>query len=339
MKPQRVDLLNIGLLLLSLLLAYAIPFRLFLLAYAILGPLHYLTEINWIREKKYFVQESFWPWVIVLLAAGVVLPKFFYHDYLLAGLMKYEWLKAGVETVNYWSNAYLFLALVIAITVMLVKKRLWRFTIIAAGLVLAIWINTAPFYVMLIGLLLPTLIHVYLFTVLFMLYGAMRSDSRTGYVSVAVAMLCALFIFFFPIKELWFMLDKGIMGVYEQNHFYMMHVKIGEFFGWSDGKHFNFLGPLEIRIQVFIAFAYLYHYLNWFSKTTVIGWHKRLSTGRSALIAGLWLVMVGAFWYDYRLGYILALFLSFLHVMLEFPLNVLTIRAIVDRLRGKSLSA
>ena len=338
MKPQRVDLLNIGLLFLSLVLAYVIPFRLFLFAYAVLGPLHYLTEINWIRDKKYFVsQSSFWPWVVLVLALGVVVPKFFYNEMLLADLMRYEGLKAVVETVNYWSNAYIFLALVIAVTVILVKSTLWRSIIIGLGVLVAIWINSAPFYVIMIGLLLPTLIHVYLFTVLFMLYGAMRSDSRTGYWAVGIALACAVFIFLVPVQELWFVLDTETMQVYEENRFYMMHVKIGEFFGLSDGKSFNFAGPLELKIQVFIAFAYLYHYLNWFSKTTVIGWHKRLTTRRSVLIAGLWMLMVLAFWYDYRLGYVLALFLSFMHVMLEFPLNVITVRAIGERMQGKAM--
>src|SRR2546430_5445042 len=40
----------------SCLLAYAFPFELFLFSYAVLGPLHYLTEISWLHDRKYFVQ-------------------------------------------------------------------------------------------------------------------------------------------------------------------------------------------------------------------------------------------------------------------------------------------
>ena len=50
-KSFRVDLLNTGLILVSVGLAFLFPFRLFLVAYAIIGPLHYLTEINWLNEN------------------------------------------------------------------------------------------------------------------------------------------------------------------------------------------------------------------------------------------------------------------------------------------------
>ena len=43
---KKIDLLNIGLIALSLIIAIMLPFRLFSFSYAILGPLHYLTEIN-----------------------------------------------------------------------------------------------------------------------------------------------------------------------------------------------------------------------------------------------------------------------------------------------------
>jgi hypothetical protein len=69
-----------------------------------------------------------------------------------------------------------------------------------------------------------------------------------------------------------------------------------------------------------IAFAYTYHYLNWFSKTSVIKWHE-ISRVRTAAIIVLWLISLGVYAYDYQLGMITLYFLSVLHVMLEFPLN------------------
>ena len=35
------------------------------------------------------------------------------------------------------------------------------------------------------------------------------------------------------------------------------------------------------------------------------------------------------YWYDYRVGLALLLFLSLLHVIMEFPLNVLSVKGIV----------
>jgi hypothetical protein len=74
----------------------------------------------------------------------------------------------------------------------------------------------------------------------------------------------------------------------------------------------------------FIAFAYTYHYLNWFSKTSVIRWHE-VGVKRLAAIGALWLASVGLFAYDYTLGFKFLFCLSVMHVYLEFPLNHLSI--------------
>ena len=74
----------------------------------------------------------------------------------------------------------------------------------------------------------------------------------------------------------------------------------------------------------FIAFAYLYHYLNWFSKTEIIQWHKVPKVRFIAVII-LWLAACGFYIYDYGLGLNVLFFLSFTHVLLEFPLNIVSI--------------
>ncbi|MBL7933547.1 MAG: hypothetical protein JNL60_16700, partial [Bacteroidia bacterium] len=80
-------------------------------------------------------------------------------------------------------------------------------------------------------------------------------------------------------------------------------------------------------IMRFIAFAYTYHYLNWFSKTSVIKWHmvpKKVLVGTILL----WLISIALYAYDYNLGLQVLFFLSFLHVFLEFPLNVVSFTGI-----------
>ena len=69
-----------------------------------------------------------------------------------------------------------------------------------------------------------------------------------------------------------------------------------------------------------IAFAYTYHYLNWFSKTRVINWH-RISLTRAIIIGLIWAASVGLYFYNYRIGYRWLFILSLSHVILEFPLN------------------
>jgi hypothetical protein len=85
-----------------------------------------------------------------------------------------------------------------------------------------------------------------------------------------------------------------------------------------------FFSTIGIMLMRFIAFAYLYHYLNWFSKTEVIRWHK-VPKIRFAAVIILWLLACGAYAYDYSIGLNFLFFLSFTHVLLEFPLNIVSI--------------
>ena len=51
--------------------AFVMPFEVFLFAYAFLGPLHYLTEISWLHDRKYFSTGKYD--FIVLLGVGCLL--------------------------------------------------------------------------------------------------------------------------------------------------------------------------------------------------------------------------------------------------------------------------
>jgi hypothetical protein len=78
----------------------------------------------------------------------------------------------------------------------------------------------------------------------------------------------------------------------------------------------------------FIAFAYTYHYLNWFSKTSIFRWHEAAKR-QAVWIAALWLVALALYLYDYAIGMTFLYSLSILHVMLEFPLNHQTMAGIM----------
>ena len=94
-----------------------------------------------------------------------------------------------------------------------------------------------------------------------------------------------------------------------------------------------FFSTFGIMLMRFIAFAYLYHYLNWFSKTEVIRWHKVPKIRFFAVIV-LWLSACGFYIYDYSLGLSVLFFLSFTHVLLEFPLNMVSIVGIGKEVRS-----
>jgi hypothetical protein len=58
-------------------LAFNVPFGLFIFSYVLLGPLHYLTEINWLREKSYFVKNRQWIGILAGFGLLISLPFFF----------------------------------------------------------------------------------------------------------------------------------------------------------------------------------------------------------------------------------------------------------------------
>src|ERR1700704_1669241 len=73
MRADRLNYLNIGLMLASCAIALYIPFELFLFAYAVLGPAHYLTEISWLHKRNYFTKGAHDYWLL----GGLALVLFF----------------------------------------------------------------------------------------------------------------------------------------------------------------------------------------------------------------------------------------------------------------------
>jgi hypothetical protein len=57
-RAPVVDIANFFLIWLTLALALAWPFQLFLFSYIVIGPLHYLTEINWLEKQNYFLCQG-----------------------------------------------------------------------------------------------------------------------------------------------------------------------------------------------------------------------------------------------------------------------------------------
>jgi hypothetical protein len=104
--------------------------------------------------------------------------------------------------------------------------------------------------------------------------------------------------------------------------FSTLNAELIKFFNLGSGSSLYeiYNSTAGLIVMRLIAFAYTYHYLNWFSKTSIIKWHE-ISTVRTFAIIGLWIASLGIYAYDFQLGMITLYFLSVLHVMLEFPLN------------------
>ena len=101
-------------------------------------------------------------------------------------------------------------------------------------------------------------------------------------------------------------------------------------FGLDGGVFDSAAGLAVMRL---IAFAYTYHYLNWFSKTSIIRWHH-VTRRRAVLIFAAWGGAVALYFFDYATGLSVLYMLSVLHVLLEFPLDHQTFAGIGTELRA-----
>ncbi len=354
-KDVKINSINIALMLISCVAAFIMPFEVFLFAYAFLGPLHYLTEISWLHDKQYFTKGKYD--YIILLLIGILITLMSYGK---------EWLsKIGIH-IDFsflgesFSDKIIFFALAGSL-LMIFVKNIW---IKSLGLLFTFVIANAVFkdrdrdnFTLFIGALIPTLIHVYIFTLLFMLFGALKTRSKSGLLSIVVLVLCPLLLYFLFQDKTFVPITKYGMDSYiaKGNGFFdtnltflteMFHQKIpfiqtangqdsifvkdGQEFmqyalkptdsGFQNTANLIFHSKAGILLMRFIAFAYTYHYLNWFSKTEIIRWHK-VPKMRFFVVILLWITSLIIYAINYSLGLQVLFFLSFCHVLLEFPLN------------------
>jgi hypothetical protein len=421
LREDKINYANIGLMLITAVLAYFYPFETFLLAYAYLGPLHYLTEISWLHDRNYYAKGKYD--FVVLLLVGILLSyAAFAKDF-----------GVSVEVYDYFVKMNLFdkllvFALFSAVLFALVKNLIVK---IVAILFLYVFVsgwlspdnatsNAESTTVFALTSLVPTLIHVYLFTGLFMLFGSLKTRSvsgmwqMVGFVTVPLLLVFALpvdpkapisefgknahyakgdgfyatnisimdhfnlindpvytnadFVSFVKKKDFKdanaqynFITKENLNGLVDSlskipnkaylinkqplnpnfqvdnilllfskegmlDEYQMKPIPAKLFTGFSLDKYASIVynSTIGIMLMRFIAFAYLYHYLNWFSKTEIIRWHQ-VPKLRFAAVILLWVVASVFYAYDYSLGLSLLFFLSFSHVLLEFPLNIISI--------------
>ncbi len=333
MNAKKIDIINIGLIFIALCLAFKLPFELFLFSYVILGPLHYLTELNWLRDKNYFVHERKWIWVYILLCLLIAIPVLL--NFVTDSSIKNNGIFKNFSRVIHGSYSVIILVMFLfAISLVYFKKRkqiLFSFLAsIAAGILI---MKFVPFSFILVGIFLPTIIHVYLFTILFIIFGALNAKSKTGMIGALLLLICPIIIFAWKIDPSEYPASSSAQSSYITNRFSNVSFYISLILQRLGGNKFHFISDAGIRVQIFIAFCYTYHYLNWFSKTSVIGWNKLLFKTKFALIFLLWMCSIFLYWYDYKTGYILLFFLSILHVVLEFPLNITSIKGILSKVK------
>lgn len=342
MNTAQVNYLNIGLMIVSAIGAFIIPFELFLFSYAVLGPLHYLTEISWLHKRKYFSPKKNDYILLVLITLLIAIPAIMSYLYLHTG----ERDAAGnlvltpalanffnfISTENP-ATALIFIAFAVSMVFILVKDNTSRFIAFVAITILAILLRLNQFVEIVFAMFLPTLIHVFLFTGAFILVGALKSKSTSGYLSIIVFIACAFSFFIIAPGASHYHISEYAKGSYDVSFFSLNQQIFKSFLHINDpSADMIYSSTAGILITRFIAFAYTYHYLNWFSKTSIIKWHE-VPRGWLITIGILWVSAVSLYYTNYELGLMCLYFLSFLHVVLEFPLNFQSFKQIGEQVK------
>ncbi|HML14075.1 MAG TPA: hypothetical protein VK456_12270 [Xanthobacteraceae bacterium] len=299
MRPT--DAVHLGLMLLALGIAYVVPFELLLLSYVILGPAHYTTEISWLHDRKYFLPHRGVAVALAVVAAAAAM------------IDSASWLGFVM-----WS-AFVVCALFGATTTGAQGAVL---VIGALGLTAFMYVRVPSLAVL--GVLLPTLVHVSLFTLIFMTLGAWRSGSRVQAALIGVYALAIGLILAFPPSAA---VVVPAFAEAARDYFGNVAPALGRLFG-APGLR------LDGRLTGLLAFVYTYHYLNWFIKADVIRWTD-IPPARLALVAVISAASTALYFYDYALGFAVLLALSLVHVVLEFPLNALAMRQLGEAAREK----
>lgn len=344
----------------SLVLAVFLPVELLILSYAFLGPLHYLTEINWLEDKNFYVKGKAkkWAWVLVGLTLCLILPPTI-EELISNGFLGQDSFKNITSFLGDNYELFLFLGLILSLILVFTEKTIFiiiSFLLVLVGIFFIYnpekpfsSLENVPMFYFIFGIFLPTIIHVYLFTALFMFYGALKGKSKLGIFSVVLLFAIPFFIFNMDLIPGSYEITEYGNRALRDSNFAGLNQYFAHFFGIkldqgsavvlseiSDETSKIPQMPIHLKTQVFIAFAYIYHYLNWFSKTTIIKWHKSLSMKRLYIMGATYIIAIGLYIYNYKVGFIAMFFLSFLHVLLEFPLNVVSIRGIGQEL-GKRM--
>jgi len=317
-RRDGIERLNAALMVVSCIAAFLAPFHLFLFAYAVLGPLHYLTEISWLHDRDYFApRRAPRRWWLVLVGTAMAV--------LMYGYISNDLLHRPVAPTLEIGLVYLvFLTAPLLVWV----RHPVNAAVLAILAVAALALFSGMRSYALLAYFIVTIVHVLVFTCAFVLYGALKSRSGMAMASLVVFAACVAAIFAVAPPPMLAASD-AVRRIYA--FFEPLNAQLLALFGQHGQPIYE--ARAGLAVMRLIAFAYTYHYLNWFSKTSVIRWHE-VPRARFAAIVMVWLAAVAVYLYDFTTGLSLLYLLSLLHVLLEFPLNHKTFAAIATELRG-----
>ncbi|MBR0941718.1 hypothetical protein [Bradyrhizobium liaoningense] len=294
------DAIHLGLMLLAFAASYLVPFELLLLAYVVLGPAHYFTEISWLHDRSYYLPHRGIAAVLAIVAVVAVL----------------------IDNAS-WFGLAMWGALVVCAILAATTSAIESMLLFMVAIALSAIMYSSGSSLAVIGILIPTLIHVSLFTLIFMVLGAHRSGSRVQAALVVVYLLAVATILLLPPTAEIRISSFARVG---QDYFGNVGPALGRLFGVPGLV-------LDTRLTSLLAFVYTYHYLNWFIKADVIRWTE-VPKARLAAMAAASAASTALYFYDYAFGFTFLLALSLIHILLEFPLDSLALRQLGAAMQG-----
>jgi len=294
------DAIHLGLMLLAFAASYLVPFELLLLAYVVLGPAHYFTEISWLHDRSYYLPHRGIAAVLAIIAV----------------------IAALIDNAS-WFGLAMWGALVVCAMLAATTSAIESMLLFMVAIALSAIMYSSGSSLAVIGILIPTPIHVSLFTLIFMVLGAHRSGSRVQAALVVVYLLAVATILLLPPTAEIRISSFARVG---QDYFGNVGPALGRLFGVPGLV-------LDTRLTSLLAFVYTYHYLNWFIKADVIRWTE-VPKRRLAAMAAASAASTALYFYDYAFGFTFLLALSLIHILLEFPLDSLALRQLGAAMQG-----
>jgi hypothetical protein len=294
------DAIHLGLMLLALAASYLVPFELLLLAYVVLGPAHYFTEISWLHDRSYYLP----------------------HRGIAAALAIVAVVAALIDNAS-WFGFAMWGALVGCAMLAATNSAIQSMLLFMVAIALSAIMYSSGSSLAVIGILIPTLIHVSLFTLAFMILGAYRAGSRVQAALVVVYLVAIATILLLPPTAEVRIASFARVG---QDYFGNVGPALSRLFGVPGLV-------LDTRLTSLLAFVYTYHYLNWFIKADVIRW-TAVPKARLAAMAAASAASTALYFYDYAFGFTFLLALSLIHILLEFPLDSLALRQLGSAVQG-----
>jgi hypothetical protein len=318
-SDNTINNLNTGLMLLSLLVAMAFPFELFLFSFIVLGPLHYLTEVSWLQKRGFFMRNQWEAFFLIGLCIIMVL------------LIVFPVGKSSDLITSLICLGFIFAFIVILVESLFIKIALM---LVITASIFFFGLYKAGWFAVIFGIFMTSIIHTTIFTGIFIMSGITKNRTVSGVVSLVVFIVCSAFFFIVPLNIDFYQVSPYAKEAF--GFFVIVNKTISDFFHFG---HFTklddvFYSKEGLAIIRFVAFAYTYHYLNWFTKTSIIKWHE-VTNQRLITIGLIWICLVGLYLYDLKIGLIAAYVFAMMHTLLEFPLNHRAFLSIFNKPIGK----